>query len=157
MFVNWNFFGHTVSYLTILKKTTKPITLKRRHSQFKQRCVPSESYTATDALPILPACRQPLLPACVFVTRDTVRYPRCFLFVMRGDREPRFQCTISSLVGGLMLGPLQYRTCKYTEWPQKMYTLFILYFTCQSVYIFWGHSVYTETDHRLKPLPFPNQ
>jgi hypothetical protein len=26
----------------------------------------------------------------------------------------------------------------YTEWPQKMYTLFTLYFTCQSVYILFG-------------------
>jgi hypothetical protein len=42
-------------------------------------CVLSESYTATDGLPpILPACRQPLLPACVFVTPDTVRHPRLF-------------------------------------------------------------------------------
>jgi hypothetical protein len=63
----------------------------------------SESYTATDALPpILPACCQPLLPACVFVTRDTVRHPRHFffrkiytwtdLFVMRGVRETSFHC-----------------------------------------------------------------
>jgi hypothetical protein len=44
-------------------------------------CVLSENYTATDALsPILPACRQPLLPACLFVTRDTVRHPRLFFF-----------------------------------------------------------------------------
>jgi hypothetical protein len=61
---------------------------KRRHSEFEQKCVLSESYTATDALPpILPACRQPLLPACVFVNRDTVRHPRLFfsenLFVER--------------------------------------------------------------------------
>jgi hypothetical protein len=42
-------------------------------------CVLSESYTATDALPlILRACRQPLLPACVFLTRDTVRHPLLF-------------------------------------------------------------------------------
>jgi hypothetical protein len=55
--------------------------LKRRHSQFKQGCVLSKSYTATDALlPILPACRQPPLLACVFVTRNTVRHSRCFLF-----------------------------------------------------------------------------
>jgi hypothetical protein len=41
----------------------------------------SESYTATDALsPILPACRQPLLLARVFVTRDTVLHLRLFLF-----------------------------------------------------------------------------
>jgi hypothetical protein len=54
---------------------------KRRHGEFEQGRVLSESYTATDALPpILPACRQPLLPACVFVTRDTVRHPRRFLF-----------------------------------------------------------------------------
>jgi hypothetical protein len=52
---------------------------KRRHGEFEQGCVLSESYTATDALPpILPACGQPLLPACVFVTRDTVRHPRRF-------------------------------------------------------------------------------
>jgi hypothetical protein len=48
---------------------------KRRHGEFEQGCVLSESYTATDALPpILPACRQPLLPACVFVTRDVFFY-----------------------------------------------------------------------------------
>jgi hypothetical protein len=70
---------------------------KRRHGEFEQGCVLSESYTSTDALPpILPACRQPLLPACVFVTRDTVRHPRLFcsenLLVMRGVREPMFLC-----------------------------------------------------------------
>jgi hypothetical protein len=42
---------------------------KRGHGEFEQGCVLSKSYAATDALPpILPACRQPLLPACVFVT-----------------------------------------------------------------------------------------
>jgi hypothetical protein len=50
---------------------------KRRHGEFGQGCVLSESYTATDAVPpILPGCRQPLLPACTFVTRDTVRQSR---------------------------------------------------------------------------------
>jgi hypothetical protein len=54
---------------------------KRRQGEFEQRYVPSESYTATDALPpILTACRQLLLPACVFVTRDAVRHPTRFLF-----------------------------------------------------------------------------
>jgi hypothetical protein len=54
---------------------------KRRHGEFEQGCVLSKSYTATDALPpILPACRQLLLLACVFVTRDTIHHPRCFLF-----------------------------------------------------------------------------
>jgi hypothetical protein len=62
---------------------------KRRHGGFEQGCVLSESYTATDALPqILPACRQPLLPACVFVTRDTVRHPRLFFFFEKFVREP---------------------------------------------------------------------
>jgi hypothetical protein len=70
---------------------------RRSHGEFEQGCVLSESYTATDALPpIFPACCQPLLPACVFVTRDTVRHPRLFcsenLFVMRGVREQRFHC-----------------------------------------------------------------
>jgi hypothetical protein len=70
---------------------------KRRNGKFEQGCVLSESYTATDALlPILPACRQPLLPACVFIARDTIRHPRLFfpenLFVVRGVREPRFHC-----------------------------------------------------------------
>jgi hypothetical protein len=61
---------------------------KREHGEFEQGCVLSERYTTTDALPpILPACRQPLLPACVFVTRDTVRHPRCFLF-RKFVREP---------------------------------------------------------------------
>jgi hypothetical protein len=54
---------------------------KRRQGEFEQGCVRSESYTATDALPpILPACRQPLLPACVFVTRDTNSSPETFFF-----------------------------------------------------------------------------
>jgi hypothetical protein len=54
---------------------------KIRHGEFEQGCVLSESYRATDALPpILPACRQPLLSACVFVTGDTVCHPRHFLF-----------------------------------------------------------------------------
>jgi hypothetical protein len=61
---------------------------KRRHGEFEQGCVLSESFKAADALPpILPACRQPLLPACVFVTRDTVRHPRRFLFG-KFAREP---------------------------------------------------------------------
>jgi hypothetical protein len=52
---------------------------KRRRGEFEQGCVLSESYTAIDALPpILPACHQPSLPACVFITRDTVRHPRLF-------------------------------------------------------------------------------
>jgi hypothetical protein len=67
---------------------------KNRHGKFEQGCVLSESYTATDTLPlILPACPQPLLPACVFVTRDTVRHPRLFfsenLFVNRFVRDER--------------------------------------------------------------------
>jgi hypothetical protein len=67
---------------------------KRRHGEFEQGCVLSESYIATDAVPpILPACRQPLLPACVFVNRDTVRHPRLFfsenLFVNRFVRDER--------------------------------------------------------------------
>jgi hypothetical protein len=54
---------------------------KRRHCEFEQGCVLNESYTTTNALPpILPACGQPLLPACVFVTRDTVRHLRLFIF-----------------------------------------------------------------------------
>jgi hypothetical protein len=54
---------------------------KRRHGRFEQGCVLSESYTATDALPlILTACRHSLLPVCVFVTRDTVRHLRRFFF-----------------------------------------------------------------------------
>jgi hypothetical protein len=64
-------------------------------------CVLSESYTATDSLPpIIPACRQPLLPVCVCVTRDTVTRDVFFrkicswwqAFVMTGVREPRFLC-----------------------------------------------------------------
>jgi hypothetical protein len=33
----------------------------------------------------------------------------------------------------------------YIQSGQKMRTLFTLYFTCQSVYIFVGHSVYSGT------------
>jgi hypothetical protein len=52
-----------------------------RNVRKPELCVLSESYTTTDALPpIVAACRQPLLPACVFVTRDTVRHPRRFFF-----------------------------------------------------------------------------
>jgi hypothetical protein len=54
---------------------------KRRLREFEQGCVLSESYKTTNALPpILPACHQLLLPACVFITRDTVHQPRRFLF-----------------------------------------------------------------------------
>jgi hypothetical protein len=77
---------------------------KRRHSESEQGCVLSESYGASDAPPlILPAYRQLLLPACVFVTRDTVCQPRHFLFgkfvrelncSRRGVREPRFHCIL---------------------------------------------------------------
>jgi hypothetical protein len=82
MFLNRNFFGPMVSYLIIyFKKTQNTMKLKRRHGEFEQGCVLSESYTATDTLPpILPACCQPLLPACVFVTWDVVCHPRRFLF-----------------------------------------------------------------------------
>jgi hypothetical protein len=53
---------------------------KRRHGEFEQGCVLSESYKATDALPlILPACHQPLLLTCMFITQDTILHPRrCF-------------------------------------------------------------------------------
>jgi hypothetical protein len=63
-----SFFG--VLFNNTFKKTPQnPMKFKRRHGEFEQGCVLSESYTATDALPpILPACDQPLLPACVFVT-----------------------------------------------------------------------------------------
>jgi hypothetical protein len=63
---------------------------KRRHSEFEQGCELSESYTATDTLPpIIPACHQPLLLACMFITRDNVTD----LFMMRGVCEPKFHCT----------------------------------------------------------------
>jgi hypothetical protein len=56
-------------------------TFVTRNVRKPKLCVLSESYTATDALPsILPACRQPLLLACVFVNRDTIRHPRLFFF-----------------------------------------------------------------------------
>jgi hypothetical protein len=58
---------------------------KRRHGEFEQGCVLSESYTATDALPPkLPACRRldcPLLET-PFVTRDVFSSKK--LFVMEG-------------------------------------------------------------------------
>ena len=68
----------------------------------------------TDTLPpILPACRQPLLPACVFDTRDTVRHPRRFcsenLFMMGGVREPTSH---SLLMQVYPLVPQQTTTCQ---------------------------------------------
>jgi hypothetical protein len=40
----------------------------RRHGEFEQGCVLSESYTATDALPpILPACRPQIPYGCTAV------------------------------------------------------------------------------------------
>jgi hypothetical protein len=100
MFANLNFLGLKMPYLIIYKKPQNTMKLKRRHGEIEQGYILSEIYTTTDALPpILPACRQPLLPACVFVNRDTVRHPRRFffsenLFVMRGVREPRFNCSL---------------------------------------------------------------
>jgi hypothetical protein len=62
-------------------KPQNTLKFKRGHGEFEQGCVLSESYTATDALPqILPVGGQPLLLACVFITRDIVRHPRRFLF-----------------------------------------------------------------------------
>jgi hypothetical protein len=79
MFVNRNYFCPIVSYLIIYKKPQNTMKFKRRHGEFEQGCVLSESYTVTDALPLIPsACRQPLLLACVFITRDTVRHLRLF-------------------------------------------------------------------------------
>jgi hypothetical protein len=52
---------------------------KRRHGEFERGCVMSESYTATDALsPILPACCQLLLLACMLINRDTRLSPETF-------------------------------------------------------------------------------
>jgi hypothetical protein len=74
-------WSHGVLFNNIFKRPQNTTKFKRRHGEFEQGCVLSETYTATDALPpILPACRQPLLPACVFVTRDTVRHARPFFF-----------------------------------------------------------------------------
>jgi hypothetical protein len=74
-------WSHGVLFNNIFKKPQNTMKFKRRHGKFEQGCELSESYTATDAVPpILPVCRQPLLPVCVFVTRDTVRHPRRFLF-----------------------------------------------------------------------------
>jgi hypothetical protein len=83
-------WSHGVLFNNIFKKPQNTMKFKRRHCKFEQGCVLSESYTATDTLlQILAACRQPFLPACVFVTRDTVRHPR-FLFFFPGKfvREP---------------------------------------------------------------------
>jgi hypothetical protein len=75
------FLSHGVLFNNIFKKPQNTMKSKRGHGEFKQRCVLRKSYTATDALPpVLPACRQLLLQACMFVTRDTVCHPRCFLF-----------------------------------------------------------------------------
>jgi hypothetical protein len=66
--------------LTNLIHSWRPF-VTRNVRKLKLCVVLSESYTATDALPlILPACHQPLLPACVFITQDTVRHLRCLLF-----------------------------------------------------------------------------
>jgi hypothetical protein len=72
-----------------LKKPQNTMKFKRSRDEFEQWCVLSESYTATDALsPILPACRQPLLLACVFVTREPVRHLRLFFFLRKFFHEP---------------------------------------------------------------------
>jgi hypothetical protein len=74
-------WSHGILFNNIFKKPQNRMKFKRRHGEFEQGCVLSESYTATDALPpILPDCRQLLLPACVFLKRDTVRHPRSILF-----------------------------------------------------------------------------
>jgi hypothetical protein len=84
-----------VFYLIIYKKKPQNTTkFKRRHGEFEQGYELSESYTATDALPpIFSDCRQLLLPACVFITRDTVRHPRLFslenLFMNQFVRDER--------------------------------------------------------------------
>jgi hypothetical protein len=85
-----SFAFRSIQY-TVEPRVTNLIRSRRpfvtRNVRKPKLCVQSESYIATDALsPILPACRHPLLLACVFVTRDTVRYPR--LFFGKFVREP---------------------------------------------------------------------
>jgi hypothetical protein len=62
---------------------------KRRHGEYKQGCVLSQSLPAIDSR--ADTLSLPLLPAFVFVIRDIVRHPRrcCSenLFVNRNVRE----------------------------------------------------------------------
>jgi hypothetical protein len=76
---------------------------KRRHGEFEQGCVLSESCTATDALsPILQlvanrCCRLACsLLETPFVTRDVFCSEN--LFVIRVVREPRFHCILKYLM-----------------------------------------------------------
>jgi hypothetical protein len=120
---------------------------KRRHGEFEQGCVLSESYTATDALsPILPACRQPLLPACVFVTRHTVRHPRRFFFrkicswweafvnrFVRDERRswtevPLYICVITSRSFLLRMRNVSDKRCRENQ-KNKFYVKF-LFLSC---------------------------
>jgi hypothetical protein len=131
-------WSHGVLLNNILKKSQNTMKFKKRHGKFEQVCVPSESYTATDALPpILPACRQPLLLTCVFVTRNTVRHPRLFfrnicswtdLFAMRDVREPRFCC---------------------------IYDTVRKYFTIYRVYLFVTHYMTALSHRKFASPPYP--
>jgi hypothetical protein len=86
-----------VSYLIIYLKNTKHNEIKEKARRIQAGMCTEPKLPATDTpAPILSACCQSLLPACVFVIRDTVRHARRFcsekLFVNGGVREPRFQC-----------------------------------------------------------------
>jgi hypothetical protein len=71
---------------TNLISSWRPFVTQNVHKP--KLCVLSKSYTATDTLPpTLPACCQPLLPACVFVTWDTICHLR-LLFSGKFVREP---------------------------------------------------------------------
>jgi hypothetical protein len=77
--LRWQSTSTVEPRFTNLIRSWRPFVI--RNVRTPKLCVLSESYKETNALPpILPACRQPLLPACVFVTRDTVRHPRLFFF-----------------------------------------------------------------------------
>jgi hypothetical protein len=83
-------------YLIIYLKNHKTQWNSREGTANSSRHVYWASHTETDALlPILPACRQPLLPACVFVTWDIVHHLRLFcsenLFVNWGSTVLLFQ------------------------------------------------------------------
>jgi hypothetical protein len=140
---------------------------KGRHGKFEQGCVLSESYTATDALPpILPACRQPLLSACVFVTRDAVRHPRRFfppenLFVYRFVRDERRSWTEVPLYFTVQVcGPNYTNSAEFTTFveamvnpalPSRYLILRASFYPCNKQILFVWCTVHTSVLHIVWP------
>jgi len=115
LLLSLSIFGPMVSYLIIYKKNT--LKFKRRHSEFEwtkatqqltlspigvadSGYFPLDHSSTNTADADTPAYRSTMLTACVFVTRDTLRHPRRYVFG-KFVRKPNCSWSEAFVNGGL--------------------------------------------------------